>query len=76
MQNRGQIIEEGENGQGGTTTNGTIIRKALVISVSDYITSLQALDFCKNDGKDTYELLKSLGYQITDTHRLIGHVRL
>ena len=56
------------------TFSGASIRKALVISVSDYTTSLQGLDFCKNDGKDTYELLKSLDYQITDNHKLIGHV--
>ena len=35
-------------------------RKALVIGVSDY-TNLQ-LDFCKNDGKEVYEVLSSLGY--------------
>jgi uncharacterized caspase-like protein len=67
MQNDKQIIVQE---QGATAT-----RKALVISVSDYTTTLQSLDFCKNDGKDTYQLLKSLGYQISDNHKLIGHVK-
>jgi tetratricopeptide (TPR) repeat protein/streptogramin lyase len=51
-------------------------RKALVISVSDYSTSnLQDLEFCKNDGEDMYELLKSLGYEIPGNHKLVGQVR-
>lgn len=50
------------------------IRKALVVSVSDYGTRLQTLDFCKNDGQDTYQLLKSLGYEVAGSHKLIGHV--
>jgi tetratricopeptide (TPR) repeat protein len=33
------------------------------------------LDFCKNDGEKMYELLKSLGYEIADNHRLIGYVK-
>ncbi len=36
-------------------------RKALVIGISDY-TNLQKLDFCKNDEKEIYEILGSLGY--------------
>jgi hypothetical protein len=73
MQNGGRLIGEKEE-EDDTITDGSSIRKALVISVSDYATALQRLDFCKNDGKDTYELLKSLGYKITDKHKLIGHV--
>jgi hypothetical protein len=50
-------------------------RKALIISVSNYSNSdLQALDFCKNDGEEMYELLKSLGYEILDNHKLVGQV--
>jgi hypothetical protein len=64
MQNGGQIIED--------ITVG--IRKTLIISVSDYATNLQSLDFCKNDGEEMYKLLRSLGYEITDSHKLIGHV--
>jgi uncharacterized caspase-like protein len=68
MQNSDQSTEGEDN------TVAADDRKALVISVSDYTISLQRLDFCKNDGEDTYELLKSLDYQITDNHRLVGHV--
>jgi tetratricopeptide (TPR) repeat protein/sugar lactone lactonase YvrE len=52
-------------------------RKALVISVSDYDkpSNLQSLDFCRNDGDEMYELLKSLGYKIEDNHKLIGQVK-
>jgi hypothetical protein len=52
-------------------------RKALIISVSDYYSTsnLQALDFCKNDGEEMYQLLDSLGYEILDNHKLVGHVR-
>jgi hypothetical protein len=46
-------------------------RKALVVGISDY-TNLQKLDFCKNDGKEVYEVLTSLGYEISDENRLIG----
>ena len=50
-------------------------RKALVISVSQYDSAnLQSLDFCKKDGEEMYELLKLIGYEITDNHKLIGHV--
>ncbi|MGA9154632.1 MAG: hypothetical protein WBZ36_28960 [Candidatus Nitrosopolaris sp.] len=43
---------------------------ALVVGISDY-TNLQKLDFCKNDGK-VYDLLTSLGYEISDQNKLIG----
>jgi hypothetical protein len=52
-------------------------RKALITSVSDYYSTsnLQALDFCKNDGEEMYDLLKSLGYEILDSHKLVGQVK-
>ena len=46
-------------------------KKALVVGISDY-TSLQKLDFCKNDGKEVYEVLTSLGYEISGKNKLIG----
>jgi hypothetical protein len=39
-------------------------RKALVVGISDY-TNLQQLDFCKNDGTEVYDVLSSLGYDIS-----------
>lgn len=50
-------------------------RKALIIAISDYTDRrLEPLDFCKNDGEKMYELLKSLHYEISDNHKLIGYV--
>lgn len=49
-------------------------RKALVIGISDY-TNLQKLDFCKNDVKEVYEVLSSLGYDISDKFRLVGEAK-
>ena len=49
-------------------------RKALVIGISDYI-NLQKLDFCRNDGKEIYEVLSSLGYEISDKFRLVGEAK-
>jgi hypothetical protein len=46
-------------------------KKALVVGISDY-TNLQKLDFCKNDGKEVYDVLTSLGYEIADKNKLIG----
>jgi hypothetical protein len=46
-------------------------KKALVVGISDY-TNLQKLDFCRNDGKEVYEVLTSLGYEISDKNKLIG----
>ena len=46
-------------------------KKALVVGISDY-TNLQKLDFCRNDGKEVYDVLTSLGYQISDENKLIG----
>ena len=50
-------------------------KKALIISISSYGNNLQPLDFCENDGNGMYQLLKSLGYQVSDNHKLIGHVK-
>lgn len=49
-------------------------KKALVIGISDY-TNLQKLDFCKNDGKEIYEVLSSLGYEVSDKFRLVGEAK-
>jgi hypothetical protein len=57
------MISEGREGK----------KRALIISVTNY-NRLQPLDFCKNDGEEMYELLKSLGYEITDTNKLIGEI--
>jgi hypothetical protein len=50
------------------------IKKGLIISVSDYDV-LQPLEFCKNDGNEMYEILKSLDYEIQADHKLIGRVK-
>jgi hypothetical protein len=49
-------------------------KKAIIIGISDY-DILQPLIFCSNDGKEMYELLKSLGYEIQENHKLIGRVK-
>jgi len=49
-------------------------KKAIVIGISDY-DLLQPLDFCKTDGTKMYDLLRSLGYEILDRHKLIGRVK-
>ena len=49
-------------------------RKALIVGISDY-TSLQQLDFCKNDGTEVYEVLSSLGYEISDKNKLVGEAK-
>ena len=52
-------------------------RKALVIAVSEYNhkEKLGQLEFCKNDGEQIYEILKSLQFEISDDHKLIGYVK-
>ena len=52
----------------------TAQRKALIIGISDY-TNLQKLDFCKNDGTEIYEVLSSLGYEISDKNKLVGEAK-
>jgi hypothetical protein len=49
-------------------------KKALVVGISDY-TSLQQLDFCKNDGNEVYQVLTSLGYEISDKNKLVGEAK-
>ena len=49
-------------------------RKALIVGISDY-TSLQQLDFCKNDGTEVYDVLSSLGYEISDKNKLVGEAK-
>ena len=50
-------------------------KKALVVGISDY-TNLQKLDFCRNDGKEVYDLLTSPGYEISDKNKLIGNTKM
>ena len=49
-------------------------RKALIVGISEYA-SLQKLDFCKKDGLEVYEILSSLGYEISENNKLIGEVK-
>ena len=59
-----------------TGSRSNVIKKALVIAVGDYDDSsgLKSIEFCKNDGKEMYNVLKKNGYEIPDNHKLIGHV--
>jgi tetratricopeptide (TPR) repeat protein len=57
-----------------STSSKPAQRKALVVGISDY-TSLQQLDFCKNDGTEVYEVLTSLGYEISDKNKLVGEAK-
>ena len=50
------------------------MKKALVIGISNY-SNLQKLNFCKNDGKEIYEVLSSLGYEVSDKFRLVGEAK-
>ena len=49
-------------------------KKALVIGISEY-DLLQPLSFCMNDGNEMLTVLKSLGYEIQESHKLIGRVK-
>ncbi|MFY9795638.1 MAG: caspase family protein [Candidatus Nitrosopolaris sp.] len=49
-------------------------KRALVVGISEYA-SLQQLDFCKNDGTEIYEVLISLGYEISDKNKLVGEAK-
>jgi hypothetical protein len=42
-----------------------------LVGISDY-TNLEKLDFCKNDGIEVYQVLSSLGYEISDKNKLVG----
>jgi tetratricopeptide (TPR) repeat protein len=59
-----------------TNSNNNDSKKALVIAVSDYDNSsgLKPIEFCKNDGKEMYNILKKNGYDIPDSRKLIGYV--
>jgi hypothetical protein len=49
-------------------------KKAIIIAISEYNDKLlPTLEFCNNDGEKMFELLKSLGYEISDNHKLIGY---
>jgi len=61
-----KVLEEGK-GDGGK-------KKALIISISSY-KHLQPLEFCQKDGQEIYLLLKKLGYEIEEGHKLIGEVK-
>ncbi|MFZ0894269.1 MAG: caspase family protein [Candidatus Nitrosopolaris sp.] len=51
-------------------------RKALIVGISDYTNySLEKLDFCKTDGLEVYEVLRSLGYEISDKNKLVGEAK-
>ena len=49
-------------------------RKALIIAVSEY-EEFTSLEFCKKDGQGMYDLLRSLNYEISEDHKLIGYVK-
>ena len=51
-------------------------KKALIIAISEYNDNhLRPLEFCKNDGERMYDLLVSLGFEISDNHKLIGYTQ-
>jgi uncharacterized protein YjbI with pentapeptide repeats len=54
--------------------DASMSREALIVSVSSYSKKLPRLDSCEKGGKDMYELLRSLGYGISENHMLIGNV--
>jgi DNA-binding beta-propeller fold protein YncE/tetratricopeptide (TPR) repeat protein len=66
MQNGGHTGEDATLG---------IRRKAVVIGVSEYANNLQALDFCQKDGEEVHRVLKSIGYEVPDSHKLVGQVK-
>jgi hypothetical protein len=49
-------------------------RKALIVGISDY-TNLQRLGFCKNNGTEVYEVLNSLGFEISEKNNLVGEAK-
>lgn len=49
-------------------------KRALIIGISDY-TSLQKLDFCKNDAREVYKVLTKQRYNIPDKNRLVGEAK-
>ena len=54
------------------------INRALVVGVSDYeIETMNDLEFCRNDGEKMLDVLKTIGYDVSNNieHGLIGHVK-
>ena len=51
-------------------------KKALIVAISDYanLPTDKQLPFCKNDGESMYDLLKTLGYDISESNKLVGKV--
>jgi hypothetical protein len=49
-------------------------KRAMVVAVSQYDTSLVDLGFCENDGNSMHKVLTSNGYQIEEKNLLIGNV--
>ena len=50
-------------------------KKALILSISDYQDeNLEDLEFCKNDGQEMFNTLKSIGYEIIDENFLVGKI--
>jgi len=55
--------------------NSEGIKKALIISVSDYQDeTLENLKSCKNDGDEMFKVLTDLGYEIPSERKLVGKV--
>ncbi len=51
----------------------TAMKRALVIGVSDYL-KLEQLRFCQHDGNSMYQVLRSVGYAIPHTNKLVGNI--
>ena len=67
-----EVDQENSNKEGGIISKINQRRKrALIVSISNY-KNLETLDFCQNDGKEMYSLLKSLGYEMFNDNKLIG----
>jgi hypothetical protein len=51
------------------------VSRALIVSISNYLhDDILSLPVCEKDGKDMYNLFSSIGYEISDNHRLISEV--
>jgi len=76
LDNSGKIVRDGDLTKAGQSASSTTVKakkRALIISISSY-KHLQPLEFCKKDGEEMYVLLKNLGYEIKEGHKLIGDV--
>ncbi len=51
-------------------------KKALIIAISDYdnLAKERQLPFCKNDGEEIYQILRTQGYEIPNDWKLTGRV--